>query len=469
MRTSLLLTAAVGIVATYLGAAAPAGAGVNMEVPALIVFDDQLLERPAQTYQYHGFTVYDAKGAPLRGQFLDWTATVEGVNAAESVPPFTGKLDQYGRGVFGYFALRKGLDVLTVTVAPVVGHAERTYSTPATVTVVEAAVRVEFDDLHTLRATQSYQYHGFTVYGSDNQPLRTPRSFRAVVAGVNGPTTATGTTDSSGRALFGYYAGATEGEDVLTVEVDAAVGEATRAYEASADTPGVFDAAVLEASDPRLEPTALPETPLGPARGTVWNRLFSSATEDADGVDSFFRYHGDHDWDGGHSADLDLTNGWQTFALDATARIDYGVATRARGDVGMAKQHSLRAGADYAFSAYARVRLVNVRRTTKEDLKARITIHKVVNGSTVAECNADRFATEEWMNLRIYNCGLSGGSDSVRANVRLNVAAMDVVKRDRRPAGTGTLQVDWFKFVRECVPVGACPLTAGGSPLQTDG
>lgn len=432
------------------------------------MFDDQVLERPANSYQYHGFTVFDAVGAPIKGQFLAFTATVVGSNSGSVGGPIQGTLDQHGRGVFGYFASLQGIDTLVVNVGHAVGHAERTYSTPSTVGLVEPAFRIEFDENHTLRPTSSYQYHGFNIYNAENQPLRGFEEWVVVVSGINGPQTFTGMTDSSGRGVFGYFAGSTQGMDTLTVQADTATGSATRAYEPSdGATPGVFDVAITELSDPLQEPLDLVDAGLVPGPGTIFNRHFTSATENSDGVDSFFKYHGDHDWNGGHSADLDLSNGWQKFMLNSTADLDFTVATRARGDVGMARQYSLQAGNQYAFSAYARVRLTNISRQVREDIKARITIHKVVNGRTVSECNSDRFASGEWLHLKIYNCGLSGGATSVRANVRLNAAAQDPVTRDGRPKGTGTLQADWFRFERECVPVGSCPLTSGGTLAES--
>lgn len=173
---------------------------------------------------------------------------------------------------------------------------------------------------------------------------------------------------------------------------------------------------------------------------------------------------GEYDWDGGNYANLDTYNTWQQFFLDSTARLDLTVATRARGDVGMAKQYKLAPGESYAFSAYARVKLVNVQRRNVDDFRGRISIHKVgADGKVIAECNATTTVKEEWKHLKIYNCGLSGGVDGVRANVRLNAAALDPVRGDERPAGTGEVRVDWFKLVRECVPVGSCPLTNSGT------
>lgn len=272
-----------------------AKASLIQEVPAFAVFDDEVLSHGYPYYGYHGFKVYDAEGAPISGQFLSWTATVTGPNAANA-GVLSGQLDQYGRGVFGYYATNPGVDTLVVSIGAATGSAERTYGLSDQNLVVRPAIRVEFDEAHTLRPTESYQYHGFTAYDVNNDPLTySYNEWRATVSGVNGPLVFTGRLDSNGRGLFSYAAKSLEGSDVLEVFVDTANGDATRAYEhGDGERAGVFDAAVLESSDPLLEPTIdLNSSATGPGPGTYFYRPFgSSASENSDGVDSFFRYHG---------------------------------------------------------------------------------------------------------------------------------------------------------------------------------
>jgi len=234
----LLVALCALMVASSLVPAAAARADVLPQTPVRAVFDDPFLSHQQGYYGYHGFTVLDVDGRPIMNTQLGFIATVAGPNA--TVSPIYGQIDSYGRGVFGYYASLAGIDTFTVEVGTATGSAQRKYGGPQLQQVSGVATRIDFDQSHTLRPTQSYQYHGFYVFGTDDQPLTYSfNPWTAVVAGPNGPLTIGGRLDQYGRGVFGYAAGPIEGTDVITVEVGAASAQATRAYEDGASFPVV--------------------------------------------------------------------------------------------------------------------------------------------------------------------------------------------------------------------------------------
>jgi len=237
-RANVCIAAVIAM--TALPIAATRATGAETQVPAIITFDDSHLSHPVAYYGYHGFTVFDSAGAPVRGSLLPWTATVTGPNGPQTV---SGQLDWYGRGVFGYYAQQVGVDVLTVIVGAAVGDATREYGLRAPLAVSDQVpVRVEFDEEHTYRPTHSYGYHGFTVYDAQGDPVVGKyMSWIAVMAGANGPYERVGMIDYFGRGVFGYEAGHSPGTDVLSVTVNynnaRIVGSATRSYGSEATMP----------------------------------------------------------------------------------------------------------------------------------------------------------------------------------------------------------------------------------------
>jgi hypothetical protein len=212
----------------------------NPNAPAArIVFDDEHFSHPTNYFGYHGFRAYDAAGAPIVGQNLQWTAVVVGPNAQT----FSGRLDHYGRGVFGYRAgTVPGVDTLTVSIGAATGEATRAYGQDSLVTLPSSpkvAARIEFDDNHYAVEPNYYGYHGFQVYGPDNAPLKASyNDWVAVVTGANGPLTFTGKLDFYGRGVFGYF-GELGGTDALVVTVGTATGDATRTYDTGSQIPQV--------------------------------------------------------------------------------------------------------------------------------------------------------------------------------------------------------------------------------------
>ncbi|MFN2589086.1 MAG: calcium-binding protein [Actinomycetota bacterium] len=208
-------------------------------VPARVVFDESSRSDPAPWFGYHGFSVLDAEGRPLLGQYSRFTATVQGVNGPLT---FDGYLDYYGRGVFSYYAARAGADTLTVAVGPAAGEAARTYgvSNPSLPQVNDRpAARVQFDNAAQTLPAPWYGYHGFTVYDAQGTPVYGRYlQFTAVVAGPNGPVTINGQLDYYGRGTIGYWADK-PGADTITVNAGSAAGSAARTYAPNVQPPPV--------------------------------------------------------------------------------------------------------------------------------------------------------------------------------------------------------------------------------------
>lgn len=213
---------------------APAG-----PVPARVVFDETARSDPAPWFGYHGFSVLDAQGNPLLGQYSRFTATVQGVNGPKT---FDGYLDYYGRGVFSYYATNAGADTLTVAVGPAAGEATRTYgvSNPSLPPVNDRpAARVTFDTPAQTFPSPWYGYHGFTVYDPQGSPVYGRYlQFTAVVAGPNGPLTINGQLDYYGRGTIGYWADK-PGADTITVNAGSASGTAARTYAPNVQAPPI--------------------------------------------------------------------------------------------------------------------------------------------------------------------------------------------------------------------------------------
>jgi hypothetical protein len=246
-------------------------------VAVRVAFDSAHDSLPAAYYGYHGFTVFGADNNPLYGLYSKFTAVVAGVNGPKTIE---GYLDYYGRGIFGYYGERAGVDELTVTVGTAAGTAARTYgANPGSLPQpnTSAPARVTFDSPTQSLPAPWYGYHGFSVTDTQGRPVYGQySSFTAVVAGTNGPITINGQLDYYGRGTIGYYAGKA-GADTITLSVGAATGEAARTYGASAQPP--------PNPIPPLPP--VPNAPQGPVAARV---TFDEATRSDPAP--WYGYHG---------------------------------------------------------------------------------------------------------------------------------------------------------------------------------
>ena len=443
----------------FLSALIPMASNAVAATVGQVVFDDTSLTRPSQYYGYHGFTVYDVNGQPAIGTYETWTAVVTGPNGPLT---FSGRLNYYGQGVFGYYAANPGIDTLTVTVGAAVGSATRIWGTEPYVpdSTRGVATRLEFDDVHRSEANPHYGYHGFTVYNADGTAVTgTFLSFTATVTGVNGPLTFQGQIDSSGRGVFGYYA-TNAGTDVLTVAVDGASGEATRSYDPGFPLPPIEHAIVEQSDDLNDYPT---ETPvIVPSAGNGWFHGFENSPDsDANGVHDFFLKRGNKDFQDGWN-NFSLPGSTQNFRLYSSADLTEGTG---RGDVGIAKVYNnVRAGQQ--FTIEASTRLNEVRRDSIDDLRMRLTIHMYSPNADIKpkECNSISTRAEDWRVLRIYRCEVpTGYADKLVVNARMNAAKKAT---STQTAGSGLMLVDYFKFKHEYACSGvSCTLTTAGDLL----
>lgn len=447
-----------GLLFAFVGALLPTTPAANAATLGRVVFDDSSYTAPTQYYGYHGFTVYDSNGQPVIGTYDAWTAVVSGPNGPLT---FSGKLNYYGQGVFGYYAANPGIDVLTVTTAVAAGEATRNYGTEPFVpdAAVGTPVRVEFDDVHRSEANPHYGYHGFTAYDAAGNPVRGSfLGWTATVAGVNGPLSFQGRLDSGGRGVFGYYA-TNAGTDVLTVIVDAASGEATRSYDPGNPLPPLELALVEPSDDLNDDPT---ETAIAvPSPGSGWFYGFDNAPDaDANGVHDFFSKRGNNDFQWGWN-NFSLPGTTQNFRLSSSAHLTEGTN---RGDVGIAKVYNnVRAGQQFSIEAYTRIN--EVKRDSTDDLRMRLTIHMYPSGGgRPMECNDKSTRAEAWRVLRIYRCEVPVGyADKLVVNTRLNAAKKAT---STQTAGSGLMLVDYFKFKHENACSGvSCSLTTAGELL----
>lgn len=224
----------------------------DLDVPAVILFDDASYDAPVGYQGIHGFRVLNQNLEPVSGA-RDFTATVTGPNAGIYSGIVSG-----GRGSFSYRGSLPGVDLLSVVVGPAVGNATRSYGVGASTT---PATVVLFDDAY-IGGGVGCGLVGFTAYSAT---LARAQNRPYTVTAITNPTaslpqTFSGTTDSSGRAVISYCPppGLLTGpiEVTFTATVDVATATAVRAWQPNIDAISDCEDTVEEVCDPRDDPIA---------------------------------------------------------------------------------------------------------------------------------------------------------------------------------------------------------------------
>lgn len=439
----------------------------------------------------------DETGAPYSGT-LSWRTDI-----GSSVHNVSGSVTvSQGWGRFGYTGTTVGQDVV------VMGTTSTNNLTPAPATRVWYAVgadrssttpaRIVFDDpYYDWPVDGSYRYHGFAVYNAAGERITATNDteWSAVLSGVHGPRTFSGTLDSTGYGKFAYYV-ETAGWDELVVTIGAVAGSAARSYgltyiEPGDPTPTPTPEPTLEpiptptpdpvptldappdpcelAGDCQLPPTedlpsdcSLPVSPIDedisePVDDVVGGPLplgqehyygMGNDTSPQDGVVDGLKAHGINDFPTASHWDHDQYSGLQAVQIFSFAKVHRACGARG-GDVGIHKTHDASNGD--VFAAETRVRIVDENDPELINFYMRLTFHPMRENQSIikgSECNnilVQETADDRWYNIS-RTCQMPA---SEVGNVRINVRAHARPKNapnNLEVAGSGTVQIDWLKF-----------------------
>ena len=173
---------------------------------------------------------------------------------------------------------------------------------------------------------------------------------------------------------------------------------------------------------------------------------------DADGVVDGLRAHGQNDFPNAAHWDHDQYSGIQAVQIFSNAVVDHACGTRG-GDVGVHKTH--RASNGDIFSAQARVRIVRESDPAVTNFYVRLTFHPMRDDQSIirnSECNETLWQEtpeDRWYEISEVCQMPASEVGNVRINVRAHARPRNGQpgpNQDFRVAGSGTLEIDWFKF-----------------------